>query len=137
MAIRIIETNRTKQEGYVQRIKIKGKNSHPLLRQIWKQNNVANGKVKIVGSEPCGAHKISSSEVLDKIPKTTWKVPEHDARIFGSSMLRAFTGGVNFTYPKSPYATRDCLASVISRNKEAIVLDFFGGSGPHFSLFQC
>ena len=119
-----------KQEGYVRIRESKSKEKTHTISYVksGNRNNVANGKVKIVGSEPCGAHKLSS-EVLDKIPKTTWKVPEHDARIFGSSMLRAFTGGVNFTYPKSPYATRDCLASVISENKEAIVLDFFGGSG--------
>jgi adenine-specific DNA-methyltransferase len=119
-----------KKEGYVRIRESKSKEKTHTISYVksGNRNNVANGKVKIIGSEPCGAHKLSS-EVLDKIPKTTWKVPEHDARIFGSSILRAFTGGVNFTYPKSPYATRDCLASVISENKEAIVLDFFGGSG--------
>ena len=127
------ELLRLKAEGFVRVRKaskgIEAGKTHTISYvKSGNRNNVANGKIKIIGFEPCGAHKLSS-EVLDKIPKTTWKVPEHDARIFGSSMLRAFTGGVNFTYPKSPYATRDCLASVISDNKEGIVLDFFGGSG--------
>jgi len=63
------------------------------------------------------------------VPKSTWKVATHDARQYGTTMLRDILGTTSFTYPKSPYATADALRSVVSDRPDALILDFFAGSG--------
>ena len=44
-------------------------------------------------------------------------------------MLRTILGATSFTYPKSPYAVRDAIQTVIDTKKNGLVLDFFAGSG--------
>ena len=44
-------------------------------------------------------------------------------------MLRALVGQKSFTYPKSPYATADTLLTVVAEKKNALIADFFAGSG--------
>jgi len=43
-------------------------------------------------------------------------------------MLREILGPTTFTYPKSPYAVRDTLQTILARKMDALVLDFFAGS---------
>lgn len=90
---------------------------------------VASGAITVTGREPCGALILGQSETTTTIPKSTWKVPSHDARLYGSTMLRTILGATSFTYPKSPYAVRDAIQTVIGTNKNSLILDFFAGSG--------
>ena len=89
---------------------------------------VANGVITATGREPCGALILGQTETTT-IPKSTWKVPSHDARLYGTTMLRTILGATSFTYPKSPYAVRDAIQTVIDTKKNGLVLDFFAGSG--------
>jgi len=62
--------------------------------------------------------------------KTVWHRSSHDAGAYGSDLLRAFLGGERrFSYPKSLYAVRDTLAVAIGEKPDALVIDFFAGSG--------
>lgn len=92
------------------------------------RQKTVSGEFTTVGYEPCGARIIEATP-QKKIVKTVWKVPEHDARQYGTTMLRSLVGDTAFTYPKSPYAVVDCLKTVVADNPEAVILDFFGGSG--------
>jgi len=89
---------------------------------------VANGVISTTGREPCGALILGQIETTT-IPKSTWKVPSHDARLYGTTMLRTILGATSFTYPKSPYAVRDAIQTAIGANKNGVILDFFAGSG--------
>ena len=89
---------------------------------------VANGVITATGREPCGALILGQTETTT-IPKSTWKVPSHDARLYGTTMLRTILGATSFTYPKSPYAVRDAIQTVMDTKKSGLVLDFFAGSG--------
>lgn len=62
-------------------------------------------------------------------PTTNWSKPTNDAQWYGSNLLKKILGPGRFIYPKSLYAVHDCLQYVIGNNKNAIILDFFAGSG--------
>lgn len=62
--------------------------------------------------------------------KTVWWHSRHDAGTHGTSMLHQILGRRDaFPFPKSLYAVRDTLLTVIGNRPNAIVLDFFAGSG--------
>jgi len=92
------------------------------------RKKVAAGQVKVLGREPGGALILQGGE-RKTIPKSIWKVAAHDARLYGTTMLRNLIGPSSFTYPKSPYATADSIQTVLGNSRDGIVLDFFAGSG--------
>lgn len=62
--------------------------------------------------------------------KTVWNRSSHHAGSHGSTLLRNIFGhSSNFSFPKSVYATRDTIASVVRDRPKALILDFFAGSG--------
>lgn len=61
--------------------------------------------------------------------KTVWHRSRHDAGVGGTDVLRDLLGGRPFSFPKSVYAVHDCLAAVLRDKPNALVLDFFAGSG--------
>ncbi len=61
-------------------------------------------------------------------PRTVWIGQRYDASTFGSKIVNGLTG-TKFPFPKSIYNTKDCIQSVIKNRKNAIVLDYFAGSG--------
>ncbi len=61
-------------------------------------------------------------------PRTVWTGQKYDASTFGSKIVNALTE-VLFPFPKSLYNTKDCLELVIKERKNAVVLDYFAGSG--------
>jgi adenine-specific DNA-methyltransferase len=62
-------------------------------------------------------------------PKRVWHMRSHNAETGGTNILSALIPRRRFQYPKSLYAVEDTLRFVIGHNKEALVLDFFAGSG--------
>ena len=61
--------------------------------------------------------------------KTVWINPKYDANTNGTQLLKQILPNSKFSYPKSIYTVIDCVNSVVKSDKNAIVLDFFGGSG--------
>lgn len=61
--------------------------------------------------------------------KTVWHRTSHDAGAGGTDVIGGLLGGRHFTFPKSVYAVRDTLELTVGDNKEALVVDFFAGSG--------
>lgn len=64
----------------------------------------------------------------DTTPKTVWTESELEAGRNGATLVKALTG-VDFPFPKSIYTVIKCLRLVIEKRPNAVVLDFFGGSG--------
>jgi len=63
-------------------------------------------------------------------PKTVWWHTSHDAGTHGTTLLHAFLGRRQaFNFPKSIYAVRDALALVVRNRPDALIVDFFAGSG--------
>ena len=63
------------------------------------------------------------------VHRTVWQDSRYDANIYGTQLVKALVPDCNFAFPKSLWNVYDCLYSVIANDKDAIVLDFFGGSG--------
>jgi adenine-specific DNA-methyltransferase len=62
--------------------------------------------------------------------KTVWWEKSHDAGTHGTNLLTKILGGPGlFPFPKSVYAVKDTIATVVRNRPDAIILDFFAGSG--------
>ena len=61
--------------------------------------------------------------------RTVWEDKRYDANIYGTQLVKALVPECDFDFPKSLWNVYDCLRSVVENDKDAIVLDFFGGSG--------
>lgn len=67
--------------------------------------------------------------VEGETPKSFWDDARFSASEHGTQMLDKILGQAGmFQFPKSPYAVAECI-KVCSARKDAIVLDFFAGSG--------
>lgn len=60
--------------------------------------------------------------------KTVWTGGELDAGKYGSTLVKDILGR-EFPYPKSLYNVRRCLNAITSEKPDALILDFFAGSG--------
>lgn len=92
-------------------------------------SDIETGKAVIEGYAKDGSVKAYYTDKRKKNPPTVIESPLYDARIHGSGILDNIIGRERFSFPKSLYAVKDCLKYVIANNKDAIVLDFFAGSG--------
>ena len=62
-------------------------------------------------------------------PKRVWNVPSHNAENYGTNLVKKFLGQRKFPFPKSLYAVEDILKFFVKDNKNALIVDFFAGSG--------
>lgn len=60
--------------------------------------------------------------------KSVWTSPKYDGSTYGTELLTSIIGPNDFPFPKSIYAVMDCIEASTD-NKNAIILDFFAGSG--------
>lgn len=61
--------------------------------------------------------------------RTVWIDPRYDSNEYGTKIVKALVPGCKFDFPKSLYNVYDCLYAAVADDKNAIVLDFFAGSG--------
>lgn len=61
--------------------------------------------------------------------KTVWTDSKYSANNHGTQLLNQILKAGSFSYPKSLYAVMDCIKAASNENKNALVLDFFAGSG--------
>jgi adenine-specific DNA-methyltransferase len=69
----------------------------------------------------------TDNEAEQKYP-SVWVGSEYDSGAHGGTLVKKMIS-VEFPFPKSVFAVKDCLSSIIRNKKEATVLDFFAGSG--------
>lgn len=94
---------------------------------------IVENEVEVVGYGPNGAVIVADQESGDTvraIPSTQWRITSHDATQYGTRLLDdSFLPRRDFPYPKSLYAVEDALRFFISSKPDAVILDFFSGSG--------
>jgi len=92
---------------------------------------VVGGDYPVDGHYPDGALKVGEVEAdeVQAVPTTQWRVASHDSTQYGSRLLQKILPGRDFTFPKSLYAVEDCLRFFVKNKPDALVLDFFAGSG--------
>ena len=62
-------------------------------------------------------------------PGDIWKISSHDATQYGSRLINNIFYDRRFTFPKSLYATHDAVRFFVANKPNAIIVDFFAGSG--------
>jgi adenine-specific DNA-methyltransferase len=73
---------------------------------------------------------VEYAEERERQIKTVWHRSTHDAGAYGADILKAVFGeGRRFSFPKSLYAVRDAIAAVVRDRPQALIVDFFAGSG--------
>jgi adenine-specific DNA-methyltransferase len=91
---------------------------------------IERGEVEVVGKGPFGDALLSAKGRSRVLPKTMWHRSRHNAGGEGGTQLvAALVGRGAFSYPKSVYAVRDVLEATVGDKPDALVLDFFAGSG--------
>jgi len=96
---------------------------------VFARNSVDDISHELVVKQRNGIYSISRIKTMTSY-KTTWSGSKYYANIYGSKLLNNMFGGKKFDFPKSLYTAEDCLWAVQSfRNKNAICLDYFAGSG--------
>ena len=95
---------------------------------------IMDGTVTVTGRAKDGSVR-GTKPVDDDTPppKRVWNVPSHNSEIGGTRILSRLIPRRRFPYPKSLYAVEDVLRFFVGSKPDAIVLDFFAGSGtsPH------
>lgn len=92
-------------------------------------NEIKEGYIEVLGRDDKGAlilRRVSSKLVA---PKTVWNQTSHNASENGTTLLSTILGEKRFDYPKSLYAVEDTLRVCTGNKRDAVVLDFFAGSG--------
>lgn len=93
------------------------------------QARIENGEIKIIGYGEDGFVITDSSEyILKFVPSDNWTIPSHNATEFGMKLLQKFVGK-RFAFPKSLYAVRDAIRFFVANKPNALIVDFFAGSG--------
>ena len=90
--------------------------------------DINDGKITVTGYASDGSVEAENSETRNIMPKSQWSFDTHDARDYGSKILKAMLGD-RFDFPKSLYAVHDCLNYFEKRKPNALIIDFFAGSG--------
>ena len=115
-AIKILPTNRN-GENFVWRISFEN------CRELARNNNI-----DVV--ERAGKFTLYKKQRLfvGRKPTTIWKDTQHNASVHGAGILNCLLENNSFDFPKSVYAVKDSI-QMMSSNPNAIILDFFAGSG--------
>lgn len=93
------------------------------------QKKADNGQIAVLGRAEDGSLILDDSEyVQEYIPCNQWWIPTHNATEFGTKLLNGIIGK-RFSFPKSLYAVHDVIKFFVVNKPNALVVDFFAGSG--------
>lgn len=92
-------------------------------------DDIKSGRAKVVSRAKDGSVVARYEASKIKMPTTTWNRPSHNAEIYGTDLLKSLVGERGFPFPKSLHAVEDALRLFIGDKPNALILDFFSGSG--------
>ena len=91
---------------------------------------INNGQIIVTGKTDEGALELQYADSMGtKKPATMWNMVSHSASEHGSSFVKQLLPGRKFPYPKSLYAVKDAIRFFVSNKPDALIVDFFSGSG--------
>ncbi len=89
---------------------------------------IETGDIEVTGREVDGSVIAKYATAKGVIPKRVWNMSSHNAESGGTNVLSALLER-RFPFPKSLYAVEDALRFFVQGKPNAIILDFFSGSG--------
>ncbi|MBP2408817.1 DNA methyltransferase [Brachybacterium fresconis] len=100
-----------------------------LSRQV--RDDLALGLLQVLSAnEATGVADVAYVVTAARRIRTVWHRSSHDAGAHGTDLIRSLLGsGRGFPFPKSLYAVEDTLRPLVIGKRDAVVLDFFAGSG--------
>lgn len=90
---------------------------------------VQDGIYRVVGVKEDGSRIVVIPGGKIQRGTTAWKKNLHDANAYGSQVVGTFIHGKKFPFPKSIYAVFDTLQLFLANKPNALLVDFFAGSG--------
>lgn len=125
--------NKLIQKGYV------SVGSYDKKRKTWgisyislpNQKLIEKGDIVITGCDDnTGVVSIEYARKDTRAIKTVWHRTSHDAGAYGTDLISLLIGKERqFPFPKSLYSVHDSLRTVLRTKRDALVVDFFAGSG--------
>jgi adenine-specific DNA-methyltransferase len=91
--------------------------------------DIEEGRAIIKGRNPDGSVVAEYPEAISKTPTTQWAFKSHNAEHYGTGMISSLIPDRTFPFPKSLHAVEDSLRIFIAEKPNALILDFFSGSG--------
>jgi len=121
------------------RVSLEGRRKKPVQPVLYyladgEFKKIEDGEFSVRGFDVDGSMMFAEpieegvGEVL-AVPSTQWRIASHDSTQYGTRLLAKFIPGRKFPYPKSLYAVEDTLRFFVHSKLDALVLDFFAGSG--------
>lgn len=118
------------KKGYIKLGKWRGENTTVSYIKRGGQAKIDSGVFPIVGRAKDNSVVIDDSMYESLfIPGTQWRLPSHSAEQGGTKLLRSFLPDRTFPFPKSLYAVEDAIRFFVKDKPNAVILDFFSGSG--------
>lgn len=130
--IKLDTFNERLSQGYIRAGDLKSDGTRTIyyLRNA-EMERLQNGEIVSKGLNTLGYHELCYADGVARstYPKTVWNSPRHNATEYGSNLLKDLIGRGRFSYPKSLYAVEDQLSFIVDKKKDALIVDFFAGSG--------
>ena len=120
------------KKGYVRVKRKKGKKKEYTIEYLTSGyiRDIENGKAFVHGYSEDGSIIASYGVGTAKTQlPTQWNDKSHYSKEHGTGLLRNLLCAKRFSFPKSLYAVRDCIRFFTANKPNALILDFFAGSG--------
>ena len=116
------------------RVKVGGNADRGFVIYVLKDGEyakVCQGEFQATGRAPDGSLLVEHNDTDEvvAVPNSQWRIPSHDSTQYGTRLLSKLLPGRKFPFPKSLYAVEDALRFFVKENRNAVILDFFAGSG--------
>jgi adenine-specific DNA-methyltransferase len=118
-------------KGYARAGKHTGE-PQPYIIQYLKSgpiDDIESGRVSAIGHNPDGSVIAVYEDNTKRTPTTQWNFGTHYAEHYGTKLLKDIVPNCEFPFPKSVYAVRDALGCFVANAPNALIVDFFSGSG--------
>jgi adenine-specific DNA-methyltransferase len=90
---------------------------------------VSRGEYRVSGTRDDGSKIVVIPDGRATRASTSWRKTTHDANSYGSQLIGAILPNQKFPFPKSIYSVFDVLKLFAASKKNALIIDFFAGSG--------
>lgn len=121
------------QKGYVKIAQYDKKTERWQLNYIPSglQGRIEKGEIIVTDKKADGSLDLQRIDSIPKnvAPKTVWNMKSHNATDYGIAVLNQILDDRSFAYPKSLYSVYDTLYFFVGEKKDALIVDFFAGSG--------
>ncbi len=117
-------------EGFVHLGQWRGSDTTVYYLKAGEAKKVRDGTIPVVGQRTDGSIITDVSEYAAAfVPGTQWRISSHNAEQGGTNLLKSLLPRRKFPFPKSLYAVEDTIRFFVKDKPDAVILDFFSGSG--------